>query len=284
MDAMDAMGTYPIVLCHGMARFDVLTNLLWGLDNRATRDGLHYFRNIRAHLMHHGFDVHHANVDWARGVDVRARTLKRVIDGVLAAHAAERVHLIAHSMGGLDARHMLYLYRDQGLHERIASVTTIGTPHWGSPVADVLVKALGLRRTGRWLRIEGVVDLTTDACASFNEHAGKWEETCGVRFRAVVGRQPFRKTFVLLKPTWLILRSREGDNDGLVSVSSACWRDEWAVDPPIDADHLNLLGWWEPAELWGGVWPGVLAANIKKLYLDIAVELAAAFPAGERQR
>ncbi len=284
MDSMGVVSTYPIVLCHGLARFDAVTNLLWGLDNRASRDGFHYFRNIRTHLMREGFNVHHANVDWARGLDVRARSLKRVIEGVLERCSADQVHLIAHSMGGLDARHMLYLHREQGFHERVASVTTIGTPHWGSPVADVLVKAMALRRIGRSLRIEGVVDLTTGACAAFNELAGQWEETCGVRFRAIAGRQRFRQTFALLKPTWLIVRSREGENDGLVSVSSARWRDEWAVEPLIDADHLNLLGWWEPAELWRGVWPGALANKIKKLYLDIAVELAAAFSTSERKQ
>ena len=42
------------------------------------------------------------------------------------------MHLIAHSMGGLDARHMIVR---EGMAERVASLTTVGTPHNGTPVA-----------------------------------------------------------------------------------------------------------------------------------------------------
>ena len=52
----------------------------------------------------------------------------------LAAHAGElgRVHVVAHSMGGLLARHWL---QNLGGRERIASLTTLSTPHRG--IADM---------------------------------------------------------------------------------------------------------------------------------------------------
>src|SRR5207237_2783185 len=50
------------------------------------------------------------------------------------------VHIIAHSMGGLDARYLLaqnlQCLVDRG---RVVSLSTIATPHRGSPVADLLV-------------------------------------------------------------------------------------------------------------------------------------------------
>jgi len=47
------------------------------------------------------------------------------------------IHIVAHSMGGLDAR---YLISSKGLKRAswFASVTTISTPHRGSPLADII--------------------------------------------------------------------------------------------------------------------------------------------------
>jgi triacylglycerol lipase len=51
--------------------------------------------------------------------------------------AGDRVHFIARSMGGLDARHAILSPK---VAERIATLVTIGTPHLGSPVADAIAK------------------------------------------------------------------------------------------------------------------------------------------------
>lgn len=47
-----------------------------------------------------------------------------------------RLNIIAHSMGGLDARY--YAISWLGLAERVASLTTIGIPHLGTPLADLM--------------------------------------------------------------------------------------------------------------------------------------------------
>ena len=176
--------TYPIVLAHGISRFDELANRLFKIDNQDRDDSLHYFRNIRTHLQGHDFVVRHSHVEWARGVDVRAGTLKSEIERFLVELSAERVHIIAHSMGGLDARHMLYNSRDDGFHQKIASLTTLGTPHHGSPAADFLVKNVGRFVSKFGLPIEGARDLTTQACAAFNEKADAWESDCVARGEA----------------------------------------------------------------------------------------------------
>jgi triacylglycerol lipase len=49
----------------------------------------------------------------------------------------DRIHIIAHSMGGLDARHVITHRTD--VSPRIATLVTIGTPHGGSEVADAVV-------------------------------------------------------------------------------------------------------------------------------------------------
>ena len=83
------------------------------------------------------------------------------IDAILAASSEvnktpiTKVNLIGHSMGGLDARVLISPNtagstssadpRDQifGMDygDKIATLTTVATPHWGSPLADI---ALGI--------------------------------------------------------------------------------------------------------------------------------------------
>ena len=48
-------------------------------------------------------------------------------------------HLIAHSMGGLDSRFLISHLQPEG-DNRILSLTTIGSPHHGSPIADLIVE------------------------------------------------------------------------------------------------------------------------------------------------
>ena len=271
--------TFPIILAHGIARFDAITQKVFKLANVEPYDGLHYFRNIRGYLQNHGFRVFHTNVEWAESVDVRSRSLKQQIERILAEDKSkpQRVHVIAHSMGGLDARHMLYDSRDKGFHERVASLTTIGTPHHGSPVADSVVEKAG--KILKALKIgDGARDLTTEACKVFNEQVESWESQCSVKFRAYAGHQEYPYILDPLKPMWKIINKQEGDNDGLVSVESAKWKDGYFVEPVLDADHFNLCGWWDPAELRRGIKPSQMEQAIKDVYLRIARILAAEFP------
>ena len=48
----------------------------------------------------------------------------------------KKIHIIAHSMGGLDSRYMI---SKLGMADRVLSLTTISTPHHGSPIADITV-------------------------------------------------------------------------------------------------------------------------------------------------
>ena len=55
-------------------------------------------------------------------------------------------HLIAHSMGGLDSRFLItHLQPEED--NRILSLTTIGSPHHGSPIADLIVEQVQKDRT-----------------------------------------------------------------------------------------------------------------------------------------
>jgi triacylglycerol lipase len=88
-----------------------------------------------------GHVVKRTQVPGVDSVEVRAKALAPQIDAFMMATGATKVHIIGHSMGGLDAR---YLISKLGYANKVASLTTISSPHRGSPLADV---ALGLTRS-----------------------------------------------------------------------------------------------------------------------------------------
>ena len=275
--------TYPIVLAHGVCRFDVLWQDLLNVDNNddPVLDDKHYFKGIRTMLMKKGYSVYHSNVRWAAGVEKRAGDLEKDIKEVLDRTKVKKVNIIAHSMGGLDARHMLFRSRNRSkIHERIASVTTIGTPHNGSPFADWCLKNLYyipplLYKLG--LDISAVNDLTTEACLAFNDRPAvkKFEQVYDneIKFQTYAGKQDYFGVFTVLKEPYYIIEKAEGENDGLVAVESAKWKKEYFKGVIDNTDHLNELGWWDPSQILTGETPQMLLSRIHKLYARIANSL-----------
>ncbi len=267
---MTIQGDYPIALAHGICRFDQLLRVTFGVDNQPD-DGLHYFRRIRSTLIEAGFDAFHTNVSWAGSVNTRADQLKAGLEqrtNNFTDHA--KVHIIAHSMGGLDARRMIYKHRMQ---DRVASLSTIGTPHHGSSFADWGIERHGwVLAFSKFLGIDanGIADLTSARCGAFNEEAGAFERGNGVKYQTFAGVQTRERTFWPLRlRSHGIIEEREGANDGLVSLTSAKWRDDVFVKQ-IEADHLNEVGWADPSE------PNFLTdrhefeQTIRAFYVDIA--------------
>jgi len=71
-----------------------------------------------------------------RRLDVEGCAEFLLADFQKIAEGAPRVHLVGHSMGGLVARRLLYLHQP----ENFGRLVTLGTPHQGSPLADMLHK------------------------------------------------------------------------------------------------------------------------------------------------
>lgn len=114
---------YPIVLAHG---FDASPTNRWG------------FNDVAETLEADGHEVIVATVPPYASVETRAEHLAYVVHDVLM-DGHDKVNIVAHSMGGLDAR---YLTSSLGYGNFVASVTTISTPHRGSNVADGVLKVL----------------------------------------------------------------------------------------------------------------------------------------------
>ena len=289
---------YPIILAHGIARFDFLLNYFTksfdalGLNWVSANDGLHYFKGIASYLRAHGFDVYHSSVAFAAGVEQRAEDLHQEVNKVLSLKNQEKVHIIAHSMGGLDARHMIV---NHDMSAKVSSLTTIGTPHLGTSFADWGLAHQGdefIKIIGNVIDIAGFKDLSTGACSAFNEKARDQEASNSVVYRAYAASEKQKLVFTPLQKSWDIIHDNEGDNDGLVSVTSQLWQSQVVTAQgttkhieqklfPVGADHLNEIGWWDLNEMRNLDWwkTSIVTAireyelRIKNVYLDIATHL-----------
>ena len=242
----------PIVLAHGLFGF--------------TRIGVgpltltSYFRGIPQALEAAGNRVLVTRVQPIAGVERRAR---RLGEQIVKAFGDEPVHLIGHSMGGLDARRLL---ADEMWQERILSVTTIGTPHLGSSLAD-----FAKLRVGRVYRIlealkidpQGFLDVTRKAAQRFHE---RFAPPANIPCFSVAGDPPEHEVFWPLRRLHAVLSEIEGPNDGLVSVESA---EAFGRPLPIwPVDHVRQMNWLTAAD------HGSLARPPLELYAGIFEHLA----------
>ncbi|HEY8668164.1 MAG TPA: hypothetical protein VIL86_16065, partial [Tepidisphaeraceae bacterium] len=212
-----------------------------------------YFTGVDRALIRLGHSLIISRVHPTGSIEKRARQLKETIlrqldvmgaDAARGAPAGDktgpptRIAIIAHSLGGLDARYMI---SKLGMAERVETLITVTTPHHGSPYADWCVRHLGQRLGGFKLMnflgidVEGIRDLTTERCARFNECV---ENAPGVKYFSVSCARPWNQITPLLMPSHKVVFDVEGDNDGLVSVRSAHWGEHLETWP---ADHLHSI-------------------------------------------
>jgi triacylglycerol lipase len=265
-----------IVLAHGIARFDILRQLLIERGLIPENDEEEYFKGIFTHLTANGFNVHRTNVAFTGPVDECAQELADQIKSI-----NRRVHVIAHSQGGLNGRRAIV---DHGVADNVAMLTTIDTPHHGSSFADVGVGSEGgklfLKLAGTVMNLDGFNDITMASCKQFNERAADAEAKNGVVYRTYSASEGMERIFFPLRLSWDIIKRHEGgENDGLVSVKSQTWVDniiasDGTTKPvqhfsfPFPADHLNVLAWYDPAET--GISPQEYEANVHAVYLEMA--------------
>jgi triacylglycerol esterase/lipase EstA (alpha/beta hydrolase family) len=263
--AQAARETLPILLLHGAAGFDQI-------------GPLEYYYDVADTLADDGHDVFTTQVDPLQTIDVRAAQLTEQLDAVLAETGAERVHLVAHSQGGLDAR---YLISTLGYGDRVATLTTISTPHRGSRVADI---ALGILPGQAEQTLGFLIDLLVGAIDGdeqdvvgqlyqlteefqVSEFDPANPDDPRVEYFSVAGRtqtNPFTNPFTtdlcdpLLVAGYFLLRS-SGPNDGLVTVTSAT---RGTLLGTMPADHLDEVG-----QLFGTT---ALGFDHRDFYLELA--------------
>lgn len=178
---------YPIVLAHGFFGFADLVGIV------------EYWYGIPAELELAGeTQVFVTEVDPFNGSDMRGGELITQIETILATTGHDKVNLIGHSQGGLDARVVA--------HERpdlVASATTLAAPHQGSEIADlvetlpddvlelllpVLTDFLGIvydQDTAKSDVLAALDLFSEDGIAAFN---AEYTDSPGVPYYSIMGR------------------------------------------------------------------------------------------------
>ena len=237
-----------IVLVHGILGF-------------REKFGVEYFRAVAEHFRTQGFAVLVPELDPTRGIEFRGDQLADQINNAFTSGSldpTEKTHIVAHSMGGLDSRYLLSPVSKKQLVAPVRSLTTISTPHQGSPIADLIDKpldllpfphlpfssagnplVLALNELG--ISLEGLRNLTTVSCQAFST---KYTNHPSVAYLSVAGsgRSGFVPTAsALLLFHHYIFASTGKRNDGLVTVDSANWG---TFDPTTwPADHAEEVGY-----------------------------------------
>ncbi len=261
---------YPLLLAHGFFGFENLANLRF----------VPYWHGIPEHLASVGeVDVCIGEVDPFNNSTVRGEQLLEQAIACAAATGHQRVNIIGHSQGGLDARVVASLAPDL-----VASVTTIATPHHGTPIADIalgltpndgaaglidwLVQLLGMPlwdEVGNQTSLgEAMWQMSSEGIAQFN---ATYPDAPGVLYTSVTGRtglhpggpdcepdSPPPPLFITMWQGTLDTTDQlfvipeailsqgilaQDPNDGLVRAADAQWGEFLGCVP---ADHIDEVG------------------------------------------
>ena len=235
--------------------------LVHGILGFAKRFGMDYFRDIPGRFREQGLRVLVPELDPTEGVEFRGAQLRDQIQAAAAAgtiDSSQKTHIIAHSLGGLDSRYILSPANPNQLKVPIRSLTTISTPHRGSPVADVIDNPQALSPfphlpftagpnllepvlNALSISLNGLRNLTTSACRSFSE---KYIDNPNVSYfsNAGSGRAGFPQASAPFLLFHQYISAATGQpSDGMVPVPSAQWgsfdSSTWA------GDHGEMIGY-----------------------------------------
>lgn len=216
MRADDCRTRYPIILVHGMNCRDEKPIFYWG--------------RVPDTLRAHGASVYLGGQDAWGTVAGNAAQLRGTVRRVLAEERCEKVNLIAHSKGGLEAR---YLISRLGMAEHVVSLTTLSTPHHGSKTAAWLERRRVLAPYGacsnRFWRVLG--DQAPRFRETLRDLSPMWTEemnrACpdapGVYYQSWGASLSGAKHDPVMLLYAAVCRPLDGETDGLVSPESAKW-------------------------------------------------------------
>ena len=227
---------YPVVLVHGMMVKDFS---FWPA-----------FRGITDFLQKQNVTVYVSNQDGLGAIATNAAQLKDEILEILHKENCEKVNIIAHSKGGVDARFMISCL---GMAEYVASLTTLSTPHHGSGLSAKLLQMPAFLAqaiaffSNLFYRILGDrqpdilqlgKELTADAMEDFNEAV---PNAPSVYYQSFSSTAPHKKAFLRFIPYQISRYCEQDDTDGMVAVKSSQWGN-YRGSMSAELDHFKMVG------------------------------------------
>jgi triacylglycerol lipase len=207
---------WPLLFVHGLGFHDSSRYRYWG--------------RVPETLIEHGARIHYGFQDSWGTCASNARALRVALLDTVAQMGCEKVNIIGHSKGGLDAR-VLASLEDCAPH--IASITTIASPHAGSRTMDALMRIPAPLFKAAAVPVNGIfrlmgdtapdfytvcAQLTTAAMRGFNEDHPVADSLFCQSYAVVMNRASDDAVMAL---PYLVVRHFDGPNDGLVALASA---------------------------------------------------------------
>ena len=211
---------YPVLLAHGMGFRD--------------RRFLNYWGRIPAALEKMGCRVFYGNQDSSSSVETGGRVIASRIREITEQTGAAKVNIIAHSKGGMEAR---YAISTLGEAPRVASLTTISTPHRGSVTMDKFMTLprwalrFGCAAADVWFKLLGdkkpdcfssISLFTTRAAEEFNRNN---PDCGGVYYQSFAFVMKNAASDIFMWLSNLVVNHFEGENDGLLAPRAVMWGD-----------------------------------------------------------
>jgi len=250
---------YPVVLVHGIIAHDRKSIIdFWG--------------RIPETLNEYGVKVYFGHTDAWGTFESNAEILKHTVDNILLETMSEKVNIISHSKGGLDSRFFIWKY-DYG--DKVASLTTISTPHHGAEIADLifLQKIIHTRNIKKILKTFGRMygdvhpdmfnvnlQLTTFNMKEFNDNVIMDKRVYCQCIYSIMKNEFDDSMFF---NSYKYINRISGANDGLVSEASARWSDNIIKYENISHNEIIDL----KKQTISGI-------NIPDIYLNIVRDLS----------
>jgi triacylglycerol lipase len=241
---------HPVVLAHGLMGFGELQIV----PKFFPFPPVHYWRGITDAMRANGIEVIIASVPALGSIEERAAKLGQ---DIATKANGKSVDIIAHSMGGLDARYMIS--RLQPNNVEVLSLTTVATPHRGSAFADYCFQEIGPNYLPYFYKFFDRLGISTGAFSQLTrkymaeEFNPKTPDAQGVRYFSY-GATFAPSFWSAFRQPHKIVQKLEGINDGLVSVESAKWGAYKGT--LVNVSHLDLINWtnrikWAVSQLSG---------------------------------
>lgn len=258
---------YPLLLCHGYGALAAVIK----------PSPMH---EVCMHLRSHGVLAFAPNIVPYASIETRATEWNRIIHNLCDALNTERVNIIAHSMSGLDMR---YAIQELDCAPKIASLTTLATPHRGTSLAELVLKTPDKVRTllgdaFNWFgnhvyprsksdAIGAVQQLTRDYVENeFNPKITEMREVPLYTWSAATGRGTEQPLNPVYRYQNMHIYEAEGINDSFVSVQSATRGEHLGTLPLSHLEQLGISLSRERKRLYESVWVEMAATLQRKGY------------------
>ena len=256
---------YPVLFVHGAGFRDKILGFI------------NYWGRIPKTFLKHGVEVYYGGTDAWGSIEKNAEIIKSKINAILQEKKAEKVNIIAHSRGGLEAR---YLISALNMEHAVASLTTISTPHHGVKAMNIALELPAeLYKFGSffldiWFKMLGdkAPDFFTSSrqlsekyIAEFNKCNPDKENVYYQSYASMMKYCFSDLTFLFLNP---FIKITDGANDGLCPVDSAKWGNFKGVittQGTFGISHAGIVDFYKI---------NYKGLNILEFYLNIVKELS----------